>query len=169
MSHRSNRAWIIIGVLFFATENMTLAKDLIVPDHICPPSAKELIWFDKMETSLKENMHTTQIAAESYALDHSGQYPTVLDNAFKAHFPGGEGKTLGNELTNPFTRAKEWPLIGKESDIPAIDKPGFSVPSGMVKYIPLDKGKSYLILGGVLNDTPLRNAGGRVFRLHPSK
>lgn len=63
------------------------------------------------EASVKANMRTAQIAAESFATDAGGSYP---DNAakFKAYLPGGSSSqdssaVPGKDPVNPFTNAAE--------------------------------------------------------------
>jgi prepilin-type N-terminal cleavage/methylation domain-containing protein len=60
------------------------------------------------EASVKSNMRTSQIAAESYATDAGGTYPaTGTDPIFQAYYPGGNssmtGSVPGNYPNNPFT------------------------------------------------------------------
>ena len=59
------------------------------------------------EASVKANMRTAQIAAESYATDSAGQYPpNNTDPAYLSYFPGGSsdqaGTTPGTLPVNPF-------------------------------------------------------------------
>lgn len=63
--------------------------------------------------SVKANMRTTQIAAESFATDNGGTYPPDVPsatNSFGTYFPGGNsgGGTAGNPPVNPFTNAAAW-------------------------------------------------------------
>jgi prepilin-type N-terminal cleavage/methylation domain-containing protein len=60
------------------------------------------------EASVKANMRTCQIAAESYATDQAGTYPpTGTDSNYSNYFPGGSSSsnngTPGNYPPNPFT------------------------------------------------------------------
>ncbi|MDR3614162.1 MAG: type II secretion system protein [Candidatus Obscuribacterales bacterium] len=76
------------------------------------------------EASVKANMRTTQIAAESYATDNGGQYPTAPgDTGFQNYFPGGNssmtGTPTGNWPVNPFTNANESPVAGKVTAVTA--------------------------------------------------
>jgi type IV pilus assembly protein PilA len=66
------------------------------------------------ESSVKGNMRTSQIAAESYATDYAGTYPSAVDASYQSYFPGGgnDGSTPGNKLTNPFTNATSFPTAG---------------------------------------------------------
>ena len=59
------------------------------------------------EASVKANMRTTQIAAESYATDSGGYYPSTVSD-MKPYFPGGNSQkngTYGNPPVNLFTNA----------------------------------------------------------------
>jgi len=63
--------------------------------------------------SVKANMRTAQISAESFATDNGGTYPAAqpsgADN-FTTYFPGGTsgGTGMGNCPVNPFTNAAAW-------------------------------------------------------------
>lgn len=74
-------------------------------------------------SSVKANMRTAQLAAESYATDHEGRYPTSVDFNFKSYYPGGSngGASLseGSAPVNPFTMQAEWPSEGTVSDVRA--------------------------------------------------
>src|SRR5271156_1744976 len=65
------------------------------------------------EASVKANMRTAQISAESYATDAGGTYPlTATDTTYATYFPGGSsspGGTAGNYPVNPFTNANSGP------------------------------------------------------------
>jgi prepilin-type N-terminal cleavage/methylation domain-containing protein len=73
---------------------------------------------DKVQTSaVKINMRTLQIAAETYASDHGGVYPThpptgEANDEFSSYFAGGSSgdKPLkpGHPPTNPYTDRAEW-------------------------------------------------------------
>jgi prepilin-type N-terminal cleavage/methylation domain-containing protein len=63
--------------------------------------------------SVKANMRTTQISAESFATDNGGTYPSAKptgSDTFSSYFPGGSsgGTTMGNPPVNPFTNAAAW-------------------------------------------------------------
>jgi prepilin-type N-terminal cleavage/methylation domain-containing protein len=69
------------------------------------------------EASVKANMRTTQIAAESYATDTGGSYPPSAGDAnYQTYFPGGSssqsGGTPGTYPVNPFTNANGAPVPG---------------------------------------------------------
>lgn len=65
------------------------------------------------EASVKANMRTAQIAAESYATDAGGTYPpSASDAGYLSYLPGGSSggdKTAGKNPVNPFTNAAEVP------------------------------------------------------------
>ncbi len=63
--------------------------------------------------SVKANMRTTQISAESFATDNGGTYPTAPPAAgdnFSTYYPGGNsgGGKSGNPPVNPFTNKAIW-------------------------------------------------------------
>jgi prepilin-type N-terminal cleavage/methylation domain-containing protein len=72
------------------------------------------------EASVKANMRTAQIAAESYATDAAGNYPkNNSDIGYLSYFPGG-GSDMGTTPAakgpvNPFTGANEFPINGPVS------------------------------------------------------
>jgi len=74
------------------------------------------------EASVKANMRTAQIAAEAYATDNGGSYPTSnSDTGYLSYYPGGnsDGKTAAlNGPVNPFTNKAEFPIQG-----PAVTDP----------------------------------------------
>lgn len=69
---------------------------------------------DKARTaSVKANMRTTQISAESFATDNGGTYPPGQpdgSNTFSTYYPGGSsgGTAVGNPPVNPFTNKAAW-------------------------------------------------------------
>ncbi|HEY9732225.1 MAG TPA: type II secretion system protein [Drouetiella sp.] len=74
------------------------------------------------EASVKANMRTTQIAAESFATDAGGTYPaSPSTSGFQTYFPGGSssqtGGTNGNWPVNPFSNAATAPIGGNVTDI----------------------------------------------------
>lgn len=74
------------------------------------------------EASVKANMRTAQIAAESFATDAGGTYPaTPGDTIYKSYFPGGNssqtGASGGNFPVNPFTNATETPKTGAVANV----------------------------------------------------
>jgi prepilin-type N-terminal cleavage/methylation domain-containing protein len=75
------------------------------------------------EASVKANMRTAQIAAESYATDAAGAYPASVDNYYESYFPGGNSSlasptvsTAGGPI-NPFDGKNEWPTAGSVSSV----------------------------------------------------
>jgi prepilin-type N-terminal cleavage/methylation domain-containing protein len=77
------------------------------------------------EASVKANMRTTQIAAESYATDTAGSYPpSAADTSFQNYFPGGSNSqatsgssTAGTMPLNPFTGIATVLQTGAVSDV----------------------------------------------------
>lgn len=120
------------------------------------------------DEGVRANMRTVQIAAESYATDTGGMYPTAMDTAFKSYFEGGDAKGTveGKPPVNPFTNKGEWPVIGKldwkQNDDPSAshDLPGAStdvIGKGVLEYSPQDPPTTYAIRGGDHSGHPIDN------------
>ena len=64
------------------------------------------------EASVKANMRTCQIAAETYATDSAGQYPANTTGDFQNYFPGGSNSqgtgTPGTMPVNPFSNKSDF-------------------------------------------------------------
>jgi prepilin-type N-terminal cleavage/methylation domain-containing protein len=58
------------------------------------------------ESALKSNMHTTQLAAEDYAVRNDGAYPADVAD-FQSTLPDS-----ANGFLNPFTGLREFPVDG---------------------------------------------------------
>lgn len=93
------------------------------------------------ESSVKANMRTTQIAAESFATDNGGNYPSSpTSTGFLNYFPGGDsqmnGTKPGNWPVNPFSNAAEPVAQGNVSDVQATRAapPGQLSGSGSIFY-----------------------------------
>lgn len=66
------------------------------------------------EAGVKGNSRTAQIAAEQFATDNNGAYPTTADE-LQPYYPGGGGPAgtpLGTAPKNPFTGVAEFPNAG---------------------------------------------------------
>jgi hypothetical protein len=107
------------------------------------------------EASVRANMRTVQIAAESYASDHGGKYPTEVDENFKSYFPGGSyggsAATAGKPPINPYDYQKEWPVIGHVTDVAASrHDPSATLEKGTIEYSPIGgpPATTYAIRGG---------------------
>jgi len=114
--------------------------------------------------SVKANMRTLQLAAESYATDNGGAYPKAIDDSFKSYMPGGgsDGKTPAPDgLTNPFDSKKEWPTMGTITALKAGSEKPVSITAGTIQYSSLDGGKSYAIIGGAAGDQELTTDDGK--------
>jgi prepilin-type N-terminal cleavage/methylation domain-containing protein len=63
------------------------------------------------ESSVKANMRTAQIAAESYCVGCGGAYPFSVNAGYESYFPGGGNDltTPGSKLTNPFFNTTGFP------------------------------------------------------------
>lgn len=119
------------------------------------------------DSCVKGNMRTAQIAAESYASDNGGVFPTEIDTAFKSYYPGGSnnGKIAGSPPVNPATKQPEWPILGHVTDITAERKlPPQPLPAGVIEYTPLfdaqHKPDSYAIRGGGEKNLSVTGSGG---------
>lgn len=104
---------------------------------------------------IKANMKVVQVAAESYAIEHRGQYPRSVDLDFQSYFPGGKPgptATAGKAPLNPFSRKEEWPVVSSIGDVDAVRNlaPAWMGRAGQINYCPLTEGekvKGYAILG----------------------
>lgn len=102
------------------------------------------------EASVKANMRTCQIAAESFATDNGGTYPSdPAVKGFQNYFPGGDsqmaGSIKGNWPVNPFINAQEPVIQGSVADVQAVRAapPTSLSSSGSVFY------NGFIIAGGV--------------------
>ena len=93
------------------------------------------------EASVKANMRTTQIAAEAYATDLGGTYPTSTSTTgWVNYFPGGSSNPVngpaGNYPVNPFSNTAEAPMTGNVTDVQSVRaaSPGNLGSSGSVYY-----------------------------------
>ena len=92
------------------------------------------------EGSTKANMHTFQLAAEDYGVQHDGVYATSVDSIAKL-LPSG-----GANFKNPFTgqTANSYELAGAWSRAPVASNSGevVYIDSATVQYSIGGKGKS---------------------------
>jgi prepilin-type N-terminal cleavage/methylation domain-containing protein len=86
------------------------------------------------EAAVKSNMHTTQLAAEDYAVRNDGDYPADVAD-FKSSLPD----TLG--FDNPFTAAVELPM---DATANAAGKVGY-VNNGTIGYTISGYGKDAVL------------------------
>lgn len=105
------------------------------------------------EASVKANMRTAQIAAEAYATDNAGNYPTAVDQKYQSYFPGGgsDGTDVANAKgsVNPFSGTAEFPAEGTlSSTVQALrlSGQGGGAP-GQVKYLKATTPTTYGIIG----------------------
>ncbi|MBN9396436.1 MAG: prepilin-type N-terminal cleavage/methylation domain-containing protein [Candidatus Melainabacteria bacterium] len=116
------------------------------------------------EASVKGNMRTAQIAAESFATDQ-GNYPSSSDaggTRYQSYFPGGgnDGQTIGTAkgFVNPLTNVVEFPILGSISDVQTLRQgapASIGGGPGQVIYCPLTAQNSYAILGNNKKSIPL--------------
>ena len=96
------------------------------------------------ESMVRINMHTAQIAANSYFNDSGGSYPpSGNDPAYLSYFPGGScdqnGTRPGKLPVNPFTNRPEAPQSGNVSDVLQIKThpPKYIGQAGEIFYTPI--------------------------------
>ncbi len=87
------------------------------------------------EASVKSNCHTTQLAAEDYAVRFNGAYPADVAD-FRSALPD----TLG--FTNPFTGAQELP---KDATAAAQGEVGY-VNNGTIGYTITGYGRDSVVM-----------------------
>ncbi|MBI1269718.1 prepilin-type N-terminal cleavage/methylation domain-containing protein [bacterium] len=104
------------------------------------------------EASVKANMRTAQISAESFATDNGGSYPDAVDVPYKSYFPGGgsDGQTAAaNGPVNPFTGTNEFPTFGTMTGTPLQLRTSGSETgnAGGVKYLSATPPTTYGVIG----------------------
>jgi hypothetical protein len=123
---------------------------------------------DKMRNiAVRNNMLAVQVGLETYAKEHDGKYPTVVDEAFKASFRKPNSVNLDGPV-NPFTNKAEWPTVGggAASLEAAKNSPPAQLKPGEIYYCPIAGGESYAIMGGSQEGTPIMNSiTGKPFTL----
>ena len=115
------------------------------------------------EASVKANMRTVQIAAETYATDNSGTYPTTVSTPLESYFPGGgsDGVTLGAAVgpVNPFTGTAAFPTTGTMAGTAAQLRSGTpSAPtgtSGQIYFLSASPPTTYGVSGSGKTGNPL--------------
>ena len=95
------------------------------------------------EATVKNNMRVAQIAAEGFAAEKGGLYPSLIDDQYFSFFPGGpgDGKTLGGAHgpENPYTHKFEWPIAGTLTDVQVArsSAPTNVGSAGQIEYSPI--------------------------------
>lgn len=83
-------------------------------------------------SAVKANMHTIQLAAESYATDTGGNYGAAA--AITPYLPGGSsnvGGTAGNWPVNPFSNTSAAPAATAFADVAAIQAARAAAPGAL--------------------------------------
>lgn len=106
-------------------------------------------------SSVKANMHTIQLGAESYATDTGGTYGNAAQ--FQSFMPGGNSSATapngGTWPTNPFTNTSMAPDDAGINDVAGIQAARAAAPGSMSKtagnsaYSKTGDNLSYAILG----------------------
>lgn len=115
------------------------------------------------EASVKANMRTVQIAAETYATDNSGTYPTSVGTPLESYFPGGgsDGVTLGTAVgpVNPFTGTAGFPTGSTMSGTAALLRAGNPMPPtgtmGQIYFLSASPPTTYGVTGCGKTGNPL--------------
>ncbi len=123
------------------------------------------------EASVKANMRTCQIAAESYATDTGGTYPTAVNAAYECYFPGGNSDVnaptapaSGYGYLNPFTGTGEFPTGGAlAGSVQALRAAVPGATGGTIGQVMFDAAvppTTYAIIGTGSNLNALPGPGG---------
>lgn len=106
------------------------------------------------EQTTKTSMHIAQVALESFAADHNNIYPSEIDDAVKSYYPGGaaDGITPASQgPLNPYNKNREFPVVAGFVSTPtavrSLPPEATGASAGQVVYIPLDRNRSYALLG----------------------
>lgn len=106
------------------------------------------------EASVKANMRTAQIAAEAFATDNAGSYPTAVDTCYQSYFPGGQSDCTTAAPTgplNPFNGQNNWTQLasGSLTGTPQQLRQtgGETGEQGQVKYLNATPPTTYAIIG----------------------
>lgn len=108
------------------------------------------------DAQVKNNMHTLQLAAESYSTDQAGVFATSVTQ-LAPYYPGGSssnGGTAGNFPANPYTPgSNDLPIDGADVSSVAAARStvagGTSGNAGQCQYcqVPSSNHSSYAIVG----------------------
>jgi hypothetical protein len=108
------------------------------------------------EYLLKTEMRALQLALEEYASNHSGKYPSKVEQLIKGYLD-----KFGTRFTNPFTKKEELPQLASKEELPQDTVIG----KGKIFYRPTNDGDDYVIFGGGFDGKPILNERGIPFVL----
>ncbi len=127
-----------------------------------------------MNSLVKGNMRTVQIAAESFATDNGGIYP-ISAKQLSPYLPGGSleiGGKQGTMPVNPINTAEkslvDGPVILSSKAIADLRERRISkspLKPGQVEYCAVENGASYAVIGANSDGMQIPGVGGRVLVL----
>ena len=117
-------------------------------------------------SQVKSNMHSVQLASESYATDMAGVYSTAV-RAIAAYYPGGgntPGGSAGNFPSNPFTPGTndspaDGTAIAAVTTARAVAAGGTTGNAGQIQYLQVtgSNNTTYGVIG--MDDAGISAAG----------
>ena len=115
-------------------------------------------------SAVRSNMHTCQLAAESYATDAAGAY-AVATAGIRPYFPNGGcslGGAAGSCPNNPFTNVVDVPAASGIANVltTRAAAPGAAKTLGGVEYVGLGANTTYAVAGGDENTKMIGAASG---------
>lgn len=123
--------------------------------------------------SVRGNMRTIQIAAESYATDAGGKYPKTAEE-LAPYFPGGQeapgGGVAGKMPINPFSGTNDRAVVTVNSPSTSAELESMRqqtsaaftrLKPGQIGYSSVDNGKSYAITGTDENGNLISGLAGK--------
>lgn len=123
------------------------------------------------EASVKANMRTAQIAAEAFATDNAGNYPSSVANEYLSYFPGGGSDNGTTPATtgavNPFDGDNHFPepgTLGSTTPMKLRKDGGLTGSyAGEVRYLSASPATTYAIVGFGKNKALLGGQAAKTF------